>query len=72
MPRSRINEPIQKKRYNDILIRMMSFLNRSVYPEDKQVSTSKLSHLQPHNVFRLMTLRVYGTDDPTDDDHPTE
>eukprot|EP00957_Ditylum_brightwellii_P179529 13676679-Ditylum_brightwellii.AAC.1 len=51
---------------------MMSFLNGSAYPKDKQFSTSELSHLQSHDVFCWMALKVYGTDNPTGDYHPTE
>eukprot|EP00957_Ditylum_brightwellii_P184743 14070842-Ditylum_brightwellii.AAC.1 len=72
MTRSRINKPIQKKRYHYLLHELISFLHGSLYPKDKQFTTQELSRLQPHDIFRWMAMKVYDINNPNDQDHPTE
>eukprot|EP00957_Ditylum_brightwellii_P005117 388557-Ditylum_brightwellii.AAC.1 len=51
---------------------MMSFAHGTSFLRDHQFCKCKLSCIQPHDIFCWMALKVYGKDNLTNDDHPTE
>eukprot|EP00957_Ditylum_brightwellii_P027799 2102090-Ditylum_brightwellii.AAC.1 len=63
MPRRCIKEPTQVKQYAKLLREMMSSLCNRPYPEAHEFSIQELEHLTPHDIYRWMARRVYGTDD---------
>jgi len=72
MQRCRITEPTQVKQYHKVLIEMMTYLNGVAYTQAHEFSSEELERLKPHDIYRWMAWKVYGTDDPSPQDNPTE
>eukprot|EP00957_Ditylum_brightwellii_P146423 11148809-Ditylum_brightwellii.AAC.1 len=51
---------------------MMTYLNGVAHTQAHEFSSEELDHLNPHNIYRWTAWKVYGTDDPSPHDNPTE
>eukprot|EP00957_Ditylum_brightwellii_P087367 6649747-Ditylum_brightwellii.AAC.1 len=51
---------------------MKVYLNSVAYTQAHEFSSEELECLKPHNIYRWMAWKVYGTDDPSPHDNPTE
>eukprot|EP00957_Ditylum_brightwellii_P056233 4262986-Ditylum_brightwellii.AAC.1 len=51
---------------------MMTYLNGVPYIQAHDFSSEELEHLKLHKIYRWMAWEVYGTDDPSPHDNPTE
>ena len=50
----------------------MSFKDNLQYQRDRQFTTEELSAITPEVIVRWMSLKVYGTPDPSPNDNPIE
>ena len=61
---------MSEAKYKDVLIELMSYLNKTTYPCGHQFCHDNLSHLTPSDLMRWMNKKVYGVVKPLLDATP--
>ena len=69
MPR---REKTLTEQYKPYLLTFMTFRDGVQYEKEHYFSNETLGNVTPQEIVRWMSLKVYGTPDPTPDDNPTE
>eukprot|EP00957_Ditylum_brightwellii_P135929 10367459-Ditylum_brightwellii.AAC.1 len=67
-----ITEPTHVKQYHKVLIKMMTYLNGVTYTQAHEFSSEELERLKTHDIYCWMAWKVYGMEDPSPHDNPTE
>eukprot|EP00957_Ditylum_brightwellii_P032300 2446960-Ditylum_brightwellii.AAC.1 len=51
---------------------MMTYLNGMAYTQAHEFSSEELECFKAHDIYHWMAWKVYGTDNPSPHDNPTE
>ena len=65
-----MNAPVQRLKYYTHLKHCMEYKDKCEYPSDKVYTDAEVLSLTPDDLYKWMSFRVYGTEDPNPQSKP--
>ena len=65
-----LNAPVQRLKYYTHLKHCMEYKDKCEYPSDKVYTDAEVLSLTPDDLYKWMSFRVYGTEDPNPQSKP--